>query len=143
MKTLVIFDSNFGNTKKIAEVIASELDAKAISVSNFDKEELEGVGLLIAGSPINGWRPTEKLSKILNNFSKTQLKGLKAVSFDTRANFFASGNAAKKIAKKLENAGANIIIEPQGFFVKGKEGPLLEGEIEKAKNWAREIKLKL
>jgi len=29
MKTLVIFDSQFGNTERLAEVIAQRLDAKA------------------------------------------------------------------------------------------------------------------
>lgn len=143
METLVIFDSNFGNTKKVAEVIASELDAKAISVSDFNEEELEGVNLLIVGSPINAWRPTEKINKFLSGLAKEELKDIKVAGFDTRAKIFISGDAAKKIVKKLEEAGAKSITEPQGFYVKGKEGPLFEGEIEKAKKWAKEIKSKL
>ncbi|MDD5551746.1 MAG: flavodoxin family protein [Candidatus Pacebacteria bacterium] len=145
MKTLVIFDSNFGNTKKIAEVIANEMgeNAKVVSVADFDIEDLEGTNLLIVGSPINGFRPTEKINKFLANLAKNQLKGIKAASFDTRVKLFIHGDAAKKISKKLKDAGAEIIVEPQAFYVKGKEGPLLAGEIEKAKNWAREIKSKL
>lgn len=143
MKILIIFDSNFGNTKKIAEVIASELNARAVSVSDFNEKDLERINLLIVGSPINGWRPTEKINKFLNGFSKNQLKGVRAASFDTRVKLFIHGDAAKKISKKLKDAGAEIIVEPQAFYVKGKEGPLLAGEIERVKNWAREIKSKL
>jgi flavorubredoxin len=56
MKSLVIFDTNFGNTKIIAETIAKELDndAKAISVSDFNVGELEGIDLLVVGSPVIG-----------------------------------------------------------------------------------------
>jgi flavodoxin len=145
MKTLVIFDSNFGNTKRIAEAIAEEFgdSAKAVSVSKFSIKYLEDVSLLIVGSPIIGWRPSEKMAKFLGEFSKGQLKEIKSVSFDTRVNIFFHGDAAKKISKKLEEAGAKIITEPQVFFVKGKKGPLLEGEIEKAKKWVESIKLRL
>ena len=139
MKSLVIFDTNFGNTKEIAETIAKGLgsDSKAISVTDFDNSELEGTNLLVVGSPIIGWRPSEKMGKFLASLSKDQLKGFKAVTFDTRVKIFFHGDAAKKISQKLKNAGAEIIVEPQVFYVKGKEGPLLEGEIEKAIEWAK------
>ena len=39
MNALVIFDSNYGNTQKIAEAIAQELNAKAINVSNFNSND--------------------------------------------------------------------------------------------------------
>jgi flavodoxin len=142
MKTLVIYDSNFGNTQKIAETIAKELEAQAISVSEVTINELEGTGLLIMGSPIHGWRPSEKMNKFLAKLSAGQLKGVKAATFDTRVKLFIHGDAAKKIAKALENAGAEIIIEPQPFFVKGKKGPLFDGEIEKALTFAKEIRTK-
>ena len=143
MKTLIIFDSNFGNTKKIAETIANGLSAKVFSVSDFNEKDLRDVNLIIVGSPINGWRPTEKINKFLDGLSKDQLKDIKAVSFDTRVKLFIHGDAAKKISKKLKNAGAKIIIDPQSFYVKGKKGPLFEGELEKAKALTREIKSKL
>ena len=142
MKALVIFDSNFGNTKIIAEVVAKELgeSARVISVSDFKIKDLEGIELLVVGSPINGWRPTKKIENFLANLNTDQLKGIRATSFDTRINFFFHGDAAKKISRKLERAGAQTITPPKGFFVKGAEGPLIEGEIEKAITWAKSIK---
>ena len=143
MKALVIFDSYFGNTKMIAETIAKELgkDTKAISVSDFNMKELEGVDLLVAGSPIIGWKPSEKMGKFLASLGREQLKGLKAATFDTRVKIF-HGDAAKKISQKLIEAGAEIVGKPQVFFVRGKEGPLIDGEIEKATKWAKSIKIK-
>lgn len=142
MKTLIIFDSNFGNTKIIAETIAKELNAKAVSVSDFDTKDLEGIDLLVVGSPINAWRPSEKMIKFLAGLNSGQLNGLKAAAFDTRVKIFFHGDAAKKIEKYLKEAGAKIIIEPQAFFVNGKEGPLIDGQIEKAIEWARMMKSK-
>ncbi|HGE72965.1 TPA: flavodoxin [Candidatus Poribacteria bacterium] len=142
MRALVIYDTNFGNTKIIAEAIAKELgsDAKAVSVSDFDIKELEGIELLVVGSPIIGWRPSERMGKFLASLNKDQLKGVKSATYDTRVKVFFHGDASRKIAKKLEDAGAEIIDKPQAFFVKGKEGPLLDGEVEKATEWAKRLK---
>jgi len=46
-----------------------------------------------------------------------------------------SGYAAEKINKKLEKIGSHIIEKPIGFYVKDSEGPLIEGEKEKAQRW--------
>lgn len=142
MKALVIFDSNFGNTKKIAKTIAEKLetDTKVLSVSDFNIKELEGIKLLVVGSPVNAWRPTEKILKFFADLSEDCLKGIKAASFDTKMRSFLSGDASKKISRKLEKAGAEIVVEPQAFIVKGSKGPLFDGEIEKAEKWAASIK---
>ncbi len=142
MKALVIFDSNFGNTQKIAEAIAEELKTQAVPVLKVSISELVGLELIVVGSPINAWRPSERMGKFLANLKEGQLKGIKAAAFDTRVKLFIHGDAAKKIAKALENAGAEIIVEPQAFFVKGREGPLLDGEIEKASQWAKSVRTK-
>lgn len=140
MNTLVVFDSNYGNTQKVAEAIAGELSAKIVNVSDFNPSYLSGVELIVVGSPIIGWRPAEKMGKFLGGLKNDSLKGIKATAFDTRMNAWYSGNAYNKIAKKLKKAGAEIVFESKGFFVKDKEGPLSEGEIEKAKEWARSMK---
>jgi flavodoxin len=142
MKALVIYDSNFGNTKRIAEVISNGLgkDSKVMPVSDFSKKKLEGTKLLVVGSPVNAWRPTEKIKKFIAGFSKGQLEGIKAAAFDTRMKSILSGSASSKISRKLQKAGAEIIADPQAFIVVGSKGPLSEGEIEKAAKWAASIK---
>lgn len=35
--------------------------------------------------------------------------------------------------------GGTLIASPEGFFVKGKEGPLKEGELKRAASWAKVI----
>jgi len=144
MKAVVVFDSNLGNTKIIAEAIAKELgrEAKAIPVSGFNIKDLSEIELMIAGSPIIGWKPTEKMDAFLSDLSEGQLKGIKATSFDTRVKLFIHGDAMNKISEKLKSAGAEIIVKPQAFYVGGKETNLFAGEVEKASNWAKTIKSK-
>jgi flavodoxin len=49
------------------------------------------------------------------------------------------GYAAKPIADRLEKKGGERIMPPEGFFVEGTEGPLKEGELERAADWAKQI----
>ena len=128
--------------KKLLKLFQKKLDidTKVLSVSDFNVKELEGIKLLIVGSPVNAWRPTEKILKFLAGLSEGRLKGIKAASFDTKMKSFLSGDASKKISRKLQSIGAEIIIDPQSFIVKGSKGPLFEGEIEKAAEWAASIK---
>ena len=143
MKTLVIYDSTYGNTKKIAEAISNELgkDSRVLSVSDFNAKDLEGISLIVVGSPIIGWKPSEKMRDFLSDLSEGQLKGIKAAVFDTRIRNFMSGDALKKISKELIGAGALVSVKPHAFYVKGAEGPLFDGEIEKAIEWAKSIKV--
>lgn len=142
MKTLIVYDSFFGNTKLLAETIGKELgnDTKVIHVSDFKQEDLKGVSLLIVGSPILGWRPSENTMAFLMSFGKDQLKGIKVATFDTRMKIIIHGDATKKMSEMLSNLGAEVISKPNWFIVTGKEGPLAEGELERAKEWCKKLK---
>ncbi|MBL7931481.1 MAG: flavodoxin domain-containing protein [Bacteroidia bacterium] len=137
MKSLVIYDSNFGNTKTIAELIAATLHCEARHVSKASLEAMKNVDLLVVGSPINAWRPTPAIQKFLSSLEA--LTNVRAAGFDTRMKTFLSGNAAKRINNQLKQKGAKIIAQPKGFYVTGKEGPLEANEKENAANWANEL----
>jgi hypothetical protein len=85
----------------------------------------------------------------VKSLDREEMKKVKAAAFDTRIpknqtdsgflkfmiNLF--GYADLKIAKALSKTGAELVAESTGFGVKGTEGPLLEGELERAKTWAK------
>jgi hypothetical protein len=43
------------------------------------------------------------------------------------------------MASKLLEKGVSLLAEPESFFVKGTEGPLRDGELERASKWARTL----
>lgn len=142
MKAVVVYDSAYGNTKSVAEAIAGSLDgleATPVPVGDFKPEALAAGDLLVVGSPINGWRPTPKITTLLSSLGSGSLRGVNAAAFDTRVRMFIHGDAAKKISHALKAGGADIIAEPMPFYVKGSEGPLRDGEIEKAESWAQSL----
>jgi flavodoxin len=130
--------------------IADAVSGEAKPAGKVDLSELEGLDLLIAGSPTHGGRPSPGMQKFLNKIPADSLKGVKVAAFDTR--FEKSGHgiglrllmtvinfAAPRIAKALKSKGGRLIAEPEGFIVEGKEGPLKEGELERASSWAKGI----
>ncbi|AKM81905.1 TPA: flavodoxin [Candidatus Berkelbacteria bacterium] len=145
MKSLIVYDSAFGNTKLIAEKIAVIIDAKIVQARVFKKSDLEGIELLIVGSPIRGWRPSDNTAAFLDSLNEKDLDGIKATSFDTRVKLFIHGDAMGKMANSLRSAGAEIFVEPMPFYVAGpQQSPhLLDDELEKAIEWARAIKAKV
>lgn len=138
MHARVVYDTNYGNTRTVAEVIAAELgeDTTILSVTDLTEASLDGVDVLVVGSPINGWRPTERMQEFLRGLGPGSLTGVRAAAFDTRVRLFIHGDAAGKISHALQSAGATIVAKPQGFVVQGTEGPLAPGETGKAGAWA-------
>ncbi len=48
-------------------------------------------------------------------------------------------HAAEPTAKMLRKKRENQVMPPEGFYVLGMEGPLMDGELERVKEWARQI----
>ena len=78
----------------------------------------------------------------MNGLAGDSLKGIDVAAFDTRLStrlVKVFGYAADKIAADLKAKGGEPVLPPGGFLVKGRKGPLKEGELERAAAWAKEI----
>jgi len=142
MKALIVYDSVYGNTEKIARAIAEFItpsyEVKVLQAGEADPSELESTDLLIVGSPTHGGRPTPAVQGLLNKVLK--LQGINVAAFDTRTQAKIArvfGNAAGRIARNLEKKDGKLIASPEGFFVTGTKGPLKDGELERAADWAK------
>jgi flavodoxin len=155
MKGLVVYDSLYGNTEKVAKAIGEELsseieDLEVLSTEEANHPNLESVDLLVIGSPTHGGRASPKMKEFLDDITNSGLKGKKVGAFDTRTDSEGEkiwirmimkilGFAAGRIGKTLEGKGGKLTVEPEGFNVSGREGPLIDGEIERARSWAKKI----
>ncbi len=142
MKTLVVYDSLHGNTKAIAQAIGDALpgEVEVLQAGEVNPADLKGLGLVIVGSPTHGGWPTEGIQGLLK--ASLALEGVNVAAFDTRTvsfwnRVFRFGYAAPRIARNLEESGANLVAPPEGFVVLGIQGPLKEGERERAAAWAK------
>ena len=146
MQSMVIYDSRFGNTERIAQRIAERLQAggpvrliKAADASTLDALDVE---LLVVGGPTEGHGISPTLRSFLTQAPHGTLWGVAAAAFDTRLSWptLLSGSAARRIAKALETMGAHLVATPESFIVDGaRESTLREGELERAGAWAAKI----
>jgi flavodoxin len=142
MKALIIYDSTFGNTEHIAQAIAQKLreygPVQLVPVEEAGRLELKETQLLLLGCPTQRYDLTPAVRAFLENIPRGTLQGVMAAAFDTRYRMssWLSGSAAWDIAQHLQEAGATLILPPESFFVAGIRGPLDEGEIERAMQWA-------
>jgi flavodoxin len=155
MKALVLYDSKFGNTEKIAQAIGAALAAKGevslSRVSDAKREHLTGLSHLVVGSPTWGGRPTPAINQWLKNLPSQGLDGIKVAAFDTRGDMSQVtsrfiqwlvglvGFAAAPISARLKKKGGTVAVAPEGFIVLEREGHLKDGEQERAAEWARSI----
>jgi flavodoxin I len=144
MKTLVIFDSLYGNTEQIAKAIGGAIDGevKVVKVGEANPAELSAYDLVLIGSPTQGGRYTKGMGNFLGKIPADAIKNKSVAAFDTRIKGLwvkISGNAAKRIEDNLKEKGANLVAPAEGFVVKGAKGPLAEGEAERAAAWAKGI----
>jgi flavodoxin len=144
MKALVVYDSTYGNTEKIAKAIGGAItgDVKVLRAGEVNPAELNSYDLLVIGSPTYGGRPMPSMLELLNKIPESSIKGKNVAAFDTRLTskiVKIFGFAAGRIANSLKDKGGNLVVPAEGFFVTVKEGPLKEGELERAANWAKEL----
>lgn len=155
MNTLVIYDSAYGNTAKIAEVIervATKFgEAHRVLAEKFTSRDMENVDMLFVGSPTQGGAPTKIIQALLDErLPQATIDHIKVASFDTRLDINGHGFwlkllmktigfAAPKIAHRFGHHSGQLVGTPQGFIVSGREGPLADGELQRAETWARRI----
>jgi flavodoxin I len=155
MKALVVYDSVFGNTEKIAHAITHSLGSRAqvevLRAATAAAGPWGELDLLLVGSPTRGFRPTEPVSTFLKMIRAKGLGGTKVAAFDTRYAVDelhsaalrlvvkTGGYAATRIAGGLQKAGGDLVAPPEAFFVEGEKGPLRPGELERAALWASSI----
>ena len=143
LKVLIVYDSVFGNTEKIAKAMGEALtsETRVARVGSVNPSEIKNYNVALMGSPTRGGRPTEAMQALLSKLTPEDIKGVRLASFDTRLSTrFVGifGYAAGRTAEALKKLGVAEVIQ-EAFYVKGREGPLKEGELERAAEWAKKV----
>jgi menaquinone-dependent protoporphyrinogen IX oxidase len=151
MKGIVVYDSSYGNTKKIGETIAETLKESGIEVDLFyvkkaKKLNAKNYNFLVLGSPTRWGTMSFAVKGFLGKVKSEEWMNRPFAAFDTEnpENIERKeGSAAEKIAEKLREKQMNQLLPVLKAVVLGRKGPLQEGEIERTKEYARELAIKL
>jgi menaquinone-dependent protoporphyrinogen IX oxidase len=155
MKGMVVYDTSYGNTKAIGEALAEGLKGSGLDVDFFYVKDVKKLSpkdydFLVLGSPTKFGTMSFTFKRFLGKV-KNEWANKPFVAFDTEnpENIERSQaetkewSAAEKIAEKLKEKNMKQLLPVLKAVVFGKEGPLKEGEIDRAKDYARELAIKL
>ena len=165
MRSLIVYESIYGNTRDVALAIAEGL-------SRYGTVEVREVGeapnpadheLIVVGGPIHAWGMPSELTRkgardeAVQHGADPVSKGIgvrewiaslpnprpgtAAAAFDTamHAPLGLHGSAARPEARRLAAHGYRVVGAPEHFFVKAKEGPLVDGELARARAWGESV----
>ena len=161
MKALVVYESWFGNTRRIAKRIASALgeegEVELVSVDD-PLPSLVHIDLVVLGAPthVHGLSSARSRQGAIDQQGGAGEIGIGArgwidelplcggprfAVFDTRAHKpeLLVGSAAHKMARRIKRRGYRLAAEPESFFVYGTPGPLEEGELDRAEEWGKTL----
>lgn len=156
IKGIVIYDTSYGNTKKIAETLTDTLKESGIETDLFDIKSVKQLNaknynFLALGSPTKYGTMSFAMKFFLGKVKSEEWKNKPFMAFDTEnpENVEKSRaenknwSAAEKIAEKLREKNMTEVLPVLKGLVQGWKGPLVEGEVERTKDYARELAIKL
>ncbi len=162
MKALVVYESLFGNTEAVARAIAAELAAEMTvevrEVADAPARIDELVDLVVVGAPTHAFslsRPGTRADAVKQGATGSAERGVRewleqlpagphsesVATFDTRVEKVRHlpGSAAKKADRIAHQHGYPSALARESFYVEDVAGPLLPGELDRARAWGRTL----
>ena len=156
---IVVYESHWGNTAAIAHAICEGLgpEARAMTTDEAVDPDVAAAELVVAGAPVIGFRLTTDKARqgllaehgapgpadLSHPSMRSWLEHLptgsgRSAAFETRIRW-SPGGATGTIDHELQRAGFRPLDEPHRFVVTNKYGPLRDGELERAREWGKEL----
>jgi hypothetical protein len=160
MHAIVVYESIYGNTRAVAEAIAEGLGGAPVLTPEELSAQTPDADLLVVGGPTHAHgmatarsrRDAARAARPGGSVDpggpalRDWLAGLAradealAAAFDTRLTKpeWLTGAASHGIAKRLRRHGFDVL-DTASFLVTTGEGPLVDGELERARRWGAEL----
>jgi flavodoxin len=157
MKVLIVYYSKYGNTRRIAESIADtarqSVSIRLISIDQLSTNELQGVDLVVIGSPTHYQAVPKNVRSFLKSLPKHSMRKKWVATFDTSLKMWSPImllTASHGLMSILRKLGGKRLLKPETFLVTAVDTPegdavnsdinmLMSGELRRAEDWARMI----
>jgi menaquinone-dependent protoporphyrinogen IX oxidase len=147
MKGIVVYDTSHGNTRAVAEAISETLRESGMEVGTFYVKDVKKLSakdydFLVLGSPTKFGTMSLTVKGFLGKVKGDEWANKPFAAFDTEnpPNMEKKEwSAAEKIATVLRGKKLSQSLPVLRVLVLDWKGPLLEGELERTKAYAREL----
>lgn len=167
MRALVVYESMYGNTRKIAEAIgaglSTEIEVDVVEVDAAPRS-VDGYDVVVVGGPTHAFtmstrQSRQDASKKVDDDTESKDTGIRDwigsvaphrdrtpfATFDTRYDkpTWITGSAARRAASRLAKRGFSRLSPAMSFFITGNTGPLADGETDRAFEWGERMAVRL
>ena len=156
-KVIVVYESKYGNTKRVAEAIIegmkeiTGIEASVRERKSVDPKELRNYDAILIGSPNHRGNALHGILGFIGKVGKLKLEGKPLAVFDTYRGVYDRAKASqfqiaiKKMEKRLivKVPSMKLVSPGLSIMVQGKEGPITEGELPKAKEFGARFAARL
>lgn len=144
-QAIVIYESVYGNTRKLAEAIAEgisnsgDIEVQVLKTSEVHHtDDLSGFDGILFGCPNHNQEPARNMLKFLDRATIVHVKCKIGAAFDT----YTGGNkgvAVEKLEATLREKMPGIELISRGFSarVDDRKGPLADGELAAGKEFGK------
>jgi Flavodoxin domain len=160
MNTLVVYESMWGNTRAVAEAVADPLgeDVTLVDVADAPEQLPADLDLLVVGGPTHAFSmsrastrrdavakgaPTDHVERGIREWLGDLVASdrVQVATFDTRVGSVRHlpGSAAKAAGREVRRDHLGRLVGRASFYVDDMAGPLLEGELDRARAWGEEL----
>jgi len=151
VKVIVVYESKYGNTKRVAKTIMEGIrevqDAETVlnELKEVDLNKIAEYDVILIGSPNHYGGPTKSISEFIDKLEKLNLDGRHFAVFDTYLGKGFFEKAARKMEKRIKEKvpGLKQIDPLLSIAVQGSEGPIVEGELPRCKEFGKRIATQL
>lgn len=161
-KAMVVYESMWGNTEKVARAVAdglrSSMQVDVCEVTEAPAAPGPDVDLIVVGGPTHAFSMTRSSTREdarMRGAAQGGDTGLRewldrlpagrhpqrVATFDTRVTTMRHlpGSAARSAARVAHRHGFDRAREVESFYVTDIDGPLVDGELERASAWGRQV----
>jgi menaquinone-dependent protoporphyrinogen IX oxidase len=145
VKVLIVYATKYGNTEKVAKLIAEGIssvngnEAIVTKVKDVNLKKEASYDLILIGSPNHFGRHIGSIKKFINKLPKSQLKVNAYAVFDTyiTADF---EKAVKKMEEQISEVMPDLAKASPGLSIKVEgtgpsKGPIVDRELPKCKDF--------
>jgi len=149
-KVIVVYESKYGNTKRVAETIIEGMneiggiEASLSELKEVDPKKVPDYDAILIGSPNHFGGPTRSIKKFIDKLGELPLKEKMFAVFDT----YIKGDfekAVKKMEKRINEKVPELKQIAPGLSIKvqGMKGPLMGSELPKCREFGKKIATQL
>jgi flavodoxin len=146
VKAIILYESKYGNTKRVAETIAEEIrqvggmKVTPTPLKDADIDDVANCDVILLGGPTHFGGPSRSVRKFIDALCKRDVNGKSVAVFDTYLGAdFEKGVRKTEEQLRAKAPGLRLLTSGLSIRVEGMKGPIVDGELAKCRPFVKHL----